>query len=172
MELGGRHLEAVDFCHRRPDALFIGALVRPALDIQAGSGARVGNNWTITSCVSSGLPRQFCVMNGVFDYLSRALTDPGHDSCSSTPANHARCRCGSHSSIDSGIRKSVSRSIERKLLMRRMSWLDTDQPMPRFYQMLPLHVKFDTTLRMISWSRVSRLSTAFYWPLPAANFLK
>ncbi len=47
-------------------------------------------------------------------------------------SHRARCRSCNHSSTDGGIRKPVSRSISRKLLMRQISGRGAGEAMPRF----------------------------------------
>src|SRR5208337_389887 len=60
--------------------------------------------------------------------------------------NRARCRSGSHSSTDGGIRKPVSRSIGRKLLMRGMSGVGEGESVSPSYRTPPRRVKSDRLL--------------------------
>src|SRR5215212_3303025 len=59
--------------------------------------------------------------------------------------NRARWRCGSHSSTDGGIRKSRSRLIGRKLLMRLGSGARCES-CRRFYRRLPHRANSDRLL--------------------------
>src|SRR5919202_32510 len=59
--------------------------------------------------------------------------------------NRARWRCGSHSSTDGGIRKSMSRLIGRKLLMRLGPARGANR-VRRFYRPLPHRAKSDRLL--------------------------
>src|SRR5271165_1639810 len=64
--------------------------------------------------------------------------------------NRAKWRGGSHSSTDGGIKKPVSRSIRRKLLMRRISGDGGANRAARFYRSMQFRVKYDRLLATAS----------------------
>ena len=78
--------------------------------------------------------------------------------------NRARCFSGSHSSTDGGIRKPVSRSTGRKLLMqRKLRGRKEATSNPRFYPRSIRGVKSDTLLAPSSKTAVFRI-LARLWP--------
>ncbi len=80
----------------------------------------------------------------------------------------AKCRSGSHSSTDGGIRKPVSRSIGRKLLMWRISSGGGANRAARFYRPIRLRVKSDRLLGKIVWLE-SALDKPRHWPVILFN---